>query len=46
MNVNHNFGRLGVDFNGLPGGMGTTQVQEIVYATMVQLAKGVQVPRR
>ncbi len=45
LNVRHDFGRLGVDFQGLPGGMNTAQVQEIVYATMIQLAKGIQVPR-
>ena len=45
LNVNHNFGRLGVDFQGLPGGMNTQQVQTIVYSVMTQLAKGIQVPR-
>jgi len=45
MNVNHNFGRLGVDFEGLPGGMNTQQVQAIVYSVMTQLAKSVQVQR-
>jgi hypothetical protein len=45
MNVNHNFGRLGVDFGGLPGGMNTQQVQAIVYQVMIQLAKGIQIPR-
>jgi hypothetical protein len=45
LNVNHNFGRMGVDFAGLPGGMNTQQVTEIVYAVMTQLAKGIQVPR-
>ena len=45
LNVNHNFGRLGVDFQGLPGGMNTQQVQNIVYAVVTQLAKGIQVPR-
>jgi hypothetical protein len=46
MNINHSFGRLGVDFQGLPGGMNTQQVQSIVYAVVTQLAKGIQVPRR
>jgi len=45
MNVNHNFGRLGVDFGGLPSGMNTQQVQAIVYQVMIQLAKGIQIPR-
>jgi hypothetical protein len=45
MNVNHNFGRMGVDFNGLPGGMNTQQVQSIVYQVMTQVAKGIKVPR-
>jgi len=45
LNVQHNFGRLGVDFQGLPGGMNTQQVQQIVYAVVTQLAKGVQVTR-
>jgi hypothetical protein len=46
MNVNHNFGRMGVDFNGLPGGMNTQQVTQIVYQVMTQVAKGIQVPRK
>jgi len=45
MNVNHNFGRLGVDFGGLPGGMNTQQAQALVYSVITQLAKGIQVPR-
>lgn len=45
LNVNHSFGRLGVDFQGLPGGMNTQQVQSIVYQVMTQLAKSVQVKR-
>lgn len=46
MNVNHTFGRMGVDFQGLPGGMNTQQIQSIVYSVMTQLAKGIQVPGR
>jgi hypothetical protein len=45
LNVNHSFGRLGVDFEGVPGGMNTQQVQAIVYSVMTQLAKGIQIPR-
>jgi len=45
MNVNHNFGRLGVDFGGLPGGMNTQQAQALVYSVITQLAKGIHVPR-
>lgn len=45
LSVNHNFGRLGVDFNGLPGGMNTQQVQAIVYETVTRLAEGVRIPR-
>jgi hypothetical protein len=45
LSVNHSFGRLGVDFQGLPGGMNTQQVENIVYAVVTQIAKGIQVPR-
>jgi hypothetical protein len=45
LNVNHNFGRMGVDVNGLPGGMNPTQVENLFYALITQLAKGVQIPR-
>jgi len=45
MNVNHNFGQLGVNFGGLPGGVDTAQIQSIVYQTMIQLAKNVQVKK-
>jgi len=45
MNVNHNFGQLGVNFGGLPGGVDTAQIQSVVYQTMIQLAKNVQVKK-
>jgi hypothetical protein len=45
LSVSHSFGKLGVDFQGLPAGMSTQQVQSIVYAVMTQLAKGIQIPR-
>jgi hypothetical protein len=45
MSVNHNFGRLGVDFNGVPGGMNTQQIQAVVYSVMTQLAKQIQIDR-
>jgi len=45
MNVNHNFGQLGVNFGGLPGGVDTAQIKSIVYQTMIQLAKNVQVKK-
>jgi len=45
MNVNHSFGRMGVDVQGLPGGMNTQQVQAIFSAMMVQFAKNIQVGR-
>jgi len=43
MNVNHNFGRVPVDFSGLPGGMNTQQVAGIVNEVIVQLAKGIHI---
>jgi len=45
LSVQHDFGRLGIDFAGLPGGMNTQQVQAIVYATITQLAQSVELPR-
>jgi hypothetical protein len=45
LNVNHNFGRMGVDVQGLPGGMNAQQIEGLFYAFMTQLAKGIQVPR-
>jgi cation transport regulator ChaC len=45
LNVNHNFGRIGVDVQGLPGGMNAQQIEGLFYAFMTQLAKGIQVPR-
>jgi hypothetical protein len=38
-NINHNFGKLPIDFQGLPGGMDTSQVQSIVYGAMMELAR-------
>jgi hypothetical protein len=45
LSVNHNFGNLGVDFQGLPPGMNTQQVEDIVHAVVIQLAKGVVTTR-
>jgi hypothetical protein len=45
MDVNHNFSRLGVDIEGLPGGINTQQAQALFYTMMVQFAKGIEVPR-
>jgi hypothetical protein len=45
LNVNHNFGRMGVYVQGLPGGMNAQQIEGLFYAFMTQLAKGIQVPR-
>lgn len=44
LSVDHSFGRLGVDFGGLPGGMNTQQVEAIVFAVVTQLAKNVNIP--
>jgi len=38
MNVSHNFSRLPIDINGVPGGMNTQQIQSLVWAAMTELA--------
>jgi hypothetical protein len=45
-NINHSFGKLPIDFQGLPGGMDTSQVQSIVYNAMIELARTLGTSRR
>lgn len=40
--IKHQFGNLGIDFGGLPGGMNTSQVEAIVYDAMVRIAEGIK----
>ena len=45
-NINHTFDKLPIDFGGLPGGVDTGQVESIVYAAMIELARVLGSTRR